>query len=445
MSNDNGFEFLRASDERKIRLSRRAVFSGGVAIVGWAASRAALAQEFSPKHKFPQPTRDDYLHDNTDMPWLQPGAGPSEVGRRSPFVKLKRQNITNSTTRIYATGSSPDWSSFIGTITPSDLCYERHHAGIPLIDPSKYRLLVHGMVDRPMMFTLEDLKRLPAEKHFFYWECQGNGGYRPKGGKVNPNVTILDTLGRSSACEWVGVPLREIMRRVNVHPEATWSLVESFDAAGLARSVDIDTLWNNAYLMYGQNGEPVRPENGYPVRLFVPGFEGNISNKWIRRMQFSNRMFEMREETSRYADHPNTGTYAGDTLQYSVQCGVRSHILTPSGGMDLAKNPPPVEVRGMAYSGYGKIARVEVSTDGGKTWQDARLHEPVLPRMATWFTAPWIWDGQETKLKSRAVDELGFKQPTHEWLAKYSPQGASYNAIQTWHIHPNGQVTHAFS
>jgi sulfane dehydrogenase subunit SoxC len=291
-----------------------------------------------------------------------------------------------------------------------------------------------------MVFTLDDLMRLGAEKRFHYWECQGNGGYRPRKGKVDPNVTILETLGRSSAAEWVGVPVRTIMEMVNVQPEATWSLVESFDAAGLARSVDIDTLWNKAYLMYGQNGEPVRPENGYPVRVFIPGYEGNISNKWIRRMKFSNRMFEMREETSRYADHLPDGR----TFQYSVQMGVRSHIIRPSGGMQLTYTGPQ-ELRGMAYSGYGKIARVEVSVDGGRKWQVARLHEPVLPQMATLFTLPWSWNGEEVKLTSRAWDELGFRQPTHEWLAKYSPQGASYNGIQTWQIHSSGRVTHVWA
>jgi sulfane dehydrogenase subunit SoxC len=291
-----------------------------------------------------------------------------------------------------------------------------------------------------MVFTLEDLMRLGAEKHFFYWECQGNGD-RPNKERVNPNVTILDSLGRSSACEWVGVPMRTIMELVNVSPDSSWALVESFDGAGLARSIDIDKLWNNAFLMYGQNGEPVRPENGYPVRLFLPGYEGNTSNKWIRRIQFSNRMFQMREETSRYADHLPDGR----TYQYSVQCGVRSHIITPSGGMDLAAAPPPRELRGMAHSGYGKIAGVEISTDGGSTWNLARLYDPVLPKMATMFTYPWTWNGGDVKLTSRAWDEHGFKQPTHEWLAKYSPQGASYNGIETWQVHSSGMVTYVWA
>ncbi len=436
---DQKFEFFRASDEKKFHISRRQLLSGSGAVIGWAASRAALAQEFSHDNLFPQPTPDTYVNNDTNTPWTQAGAAPTEVGRRSPFVDLKRI-IQVSGTRIYATGSSTDWSRIIGTVTPSDLCFERHHAGIPLIDPTKYRLLVHGMVERPMVFTLEDIMRLGAEKHFFYWECQGNGE-PPRRGKVNPNSTILDSLGRSSACEWVGVPLRTVMEMVNVKPESTWALVESYDGAGLARTIDIDKLWNDAFLMFGQNGEPVRPENGYPVRLFLPGYEGNTSNKWIRRIQFTNKMLQMREETSRYADHLDDGR----TFQYSVQCGVRSHIITPSGGMNLADSPPPRELRGMAYSGYGKIAGVEISTDGGATWHLARLHDPVVPKMATMFTFPWIWNGQEVKLASRAWDDQGFKQPTHEWLAKYAPQGASYNGIETWLVHSSGRVTHVWS
>ena len=436
---DTDLDFFRASDEKKHRISRRQLLSGAGAVVGWAASRSALAQQYSHDNLFPQPTPDTFVNNNTDQPWSQAGAAPSEKGRRSPFVKLKR-TLEVSGTRIYATGSSTDWTKIIGTVTPSDLCFERHHAGIPLIDPAKYRLLVHGMVERPMVFTLEDIMRLGAEKHFFYWECQGNG-QAPSKGKVNPDSTILDSLGRSSACEWVGVPLRTIMELVNVKPESTWALVESYDAAGLARSIDINKLWNDAYLMYGQNGEPVRPENGYPVRLLLPGYEGNTSNKWIRRIQFSNSMFQMREETSRYADHLPDGS----TLQYSVQCGVRSHIITPSGGMNLTETPPPRELRGMAYSGYGKIAGVEISTDSGATWNLARLHEPVLPKMATMFTYPWTWKGEDVKLTSRAWDDQGFKQPTHEWLEKYSPQGASYNGIETWQVHSSGRVTSVWS
>lgn len=411
--------------------------------MGWlAAGRAAAQAQGLPSHDkmLYQPTRDEYLNNDTDMPWRAAGAGPSELGRRSPFVTPKR-TIAAPASRIFMTGSNTDWRGIDGTITPSDLCFERHHAGIPLIDPAKYRLVVHGMVERPMVFTLDDLRRLGAEKNFFYWECQGNGGYRARSGpeSLNPDVTILDTLGRSSACEWVGVRVRTIMEMVGVHAESTWALVESHDAASMARSLDIDTLWNKAYLMYGQNGEPVRPENGYPVRLFIPGYEGNISNKWLRRMQFSDRQFQMQEETSKYADHVADGS----TFQYSVQCGVRSHIIVPSGGMQLT-HTGPMELRGMAYSGYGKIAYVEVSTDGGETWQRARLHDPVLPQMATMFTLPWAWNGRELKLKSRAVDESGFKQPTHEWIAKYNPQGVSYNAIQTWHIHPNGSIAHVY-
>jgi sulfane dehydrogenase subunit SoxC len=436
---DSDLDFFRASDEKKFKISRRLLLGGGSAVVGWAASRAALGQVYSHQNLMPQPTPDNYVNNNTDTPWSQAGAAPTEVGRRSPFVDLKR-TIEISGSRIYATGSSTDWSKIIGTVTPSDLCFERHHSGIPLIDPSKYRLLVHGMVERPMVFTLEDLMRLGAEKHFFYWECQGNGE-APSGGKVKENSTILDSLGRSSACEWVGVPFRTVMELVNVKPESTWALVESYDGAGLARSIDIDKLWNDAYLMYGQNGEPVRPENGYPVRLLLPGYEGNTSNKWIRRIQFGSSMFQMREETSRYADHTDDGR----SLQYSVQCGVRSHIITPSGGMNLAQTPPANELRGMAYSGYGKIAGVEISTDSGATWHTARLHGPVLPKMATMFTFPWTWNGETVKLTSRAWDDQGFKQPTHEWLAKYAPQGASYNGIETWQVHSSGRVTNVWS
>lgn len=442
MAKDGGLGFFRASDEQKVRLSRRMILSGSAAVVGWAASRAALAEE---KKKYPaledpipQPTAKDYVGNDTNKPWAQVGAGPSELGHRSPFVQLKR-SLRRPTRNIYDESSFTDWrmAGANGMITPSDLCFERHHAGIPLIDPAKYKLLVHGMVERPMIFTLEDLKRLGAERRFVYWECQGNGGHRMIKGKVDPEITIGDTLRMSSACEWIGVPLRTIMEMVNVAQGATWGMAESYDAAGLGRSVDIDTLWNRAYLFYTQNGEPVRPENGYPIRFMVPGTEGNLNVKWVRRIKFSNQFFQTREDI-RYGDPVRGGPY----YQYSVQFGPRSHIITPSGGMQLTYTGP-MEIRGMAYSGYGKVARVEVSTDGGETWQNARLHGPVLPQMATMFTLPWNWDGKETKLKSRAVDETGHRQPTHEWLAKHSPQGASYNAIQTWHVHSNGSITHA--
>lgn len=432
--------FIRASDGKEMPLTRRSVLAGSAAVIGWVASRAELrAQEkYPPEDPLWQPSREEYVNNDTDRPWAQTGAHPSEVGSRSPFVDLRR-TIPMPPRNIYMESSYTDWrmGGAGGMITPSDLCFERHHAGIPLIDPGKYQLLIHGMVERPMMFTLDDLKRLGAERRFVFWECQGNGGHRMSAGEVDPDTTILETLRLSSACEWIGVPIRTLMELVNVDPDATWGMVESYDAAGMNRSVDIDTLWSRAYLFYSQNGEPVRPENGYPVRFMIPGMEGNINIKWVRRIKFADHYFQTREDI-RYSDPVPDGPY----YQYSVQYGARSHIITPSGGMQLTQTGPR-EIRGMAYSGNGRIAYVEVSTDGGETWQMARLHDPVLPQMATMFTLPWSWDGSETKLKSRAVDETGYRQPTHEWIAKHSPQGIAYNAIQTWHIHPNGRITHA--
>ncbi len=293
-------EVTRASDMSTIRIGRRSLLGAGAAVVGWAASRAQLrAQEHYPQpgDPLPQPSPEEYASNDTDAPWAQTGAHPTPVGHRSPFVKLAR-SIDMPTRNIYMESSSTDWrmGGAGGMITPSDLCYERHHAGIPLIDPAKYTLLVHGMVERPMVFTLEDLKRLGAERRFVYWECQGNGGYAMSKGKVDPKVTVLETLGLSSACEWIGVPLRAIMDLVNVDPASTWAMVESYDAAGLNRSVDINTIWSRAYLFYSQNGEPVRPENGYPVRFMIPGMEGNINVKWVRRIKFSDHYFQTRED-----------------------------------------------------------------------------------------------------------------------------------------------------
>jgi sulfane dehydrogenase subunit SoxC len=322
----------------------------------------------------------------------------------------------------------------MGTITPADLHFERHHAGVPDVDPKAYSLLIHGMVERPMVFTLADLKRFPAVSRICFLECSGNLNRT-----AGPETTPQQLAGQTSQSEWTGVALATLFREVGVRPGATWFLAEGQDAALLARSIPIDKAYDDALIAYGQNGEAVRPEQGYPARLLLPGWEGNTNVKWIRRIELSDRPFMTREETSKYTDPLADGT----ARIFSFVMDARSLITYPTYPVTIPRGW--LEISGIAWSGSGKISRVDVSTDEGKTWTAARLQEPVLPKAHTRFRHLWNWTGGEAVLLSRAVDETGYVQPTRaKVLALRGPGSTTYhmNPITGWRIRPDGTVVY---
>ena len=324
-----------------------------------------------------------------------------------------------------------------GIITPGGLHYERHHGGVPMIDPAEHRLLVHGLVERPLLFTVDDLMRLPAVTRTHFLECSGN---TPLWKHVPPEWTVQNTHGLLSCSEWTGVRVADVLDQVGVKPGASWVLAEGADAAALARSIPIETLLDDALIAYAQNGERLRPEQGYPVRLLLPGFEGNTNIKWLRRLKIGDQPWETREETSKYTDL----IPGGMARQFAFVMEVKSVITAPSGGQTLGR-PGFHEVRGLAWSGRGRVTRVEVSLDGGANWQDAALQEPILPKCLTRFRLPWRWDGADAFLRSRATDETGAVQPTRDALlaARGTNAHYHYNAIHGWRLAANGRLINA--
>jgi sulfane dehydrogenase subunit SoxC len=349
------------------------------------------------------------------------------IGQRSPFEQPRRIVGQDS--------SLTPLQDLYGIITPADLHFERHHAGVPAIDPQRYKLLIHGMVERPMVFDLESLKRFPCVSRLHFLECGGNGRLSFRGIRPDFSPQLVD--GLTSTSEWIGVPLATLFREVRVRPGAKWFLAEGGDAAVLARSIPIEKAWDDALIAYGQNGEALRPEQGYPARLFLPGWEGNTNVKWIRRIEVADRPFMTREETAHYTD-----PLPDDTARmFSFVMDAKSIITFPAFPVALP-DKGWWEITGIAWSGRGLITRVDVSTDGGRSWAPAELQQPVLPKCHTLFRFLWKWDGNEAMLMSRAVDQTGYVQPTLEELRRVRGPGTSYhfNHIRAWHVRPDGAV-----
>jgi len=380
------------------------------------------------------------LRDVPDDPTRVPGtpvADDGGYGTRSQFETEVRQRFPTPTTISSWTMTPLDKSE--GVITPSGLHFERHHGGIPTIDPARHFLLVHGMVERPRKFSMADIRRLPSVSRLHFIECSGNGLTEWR----KPTLkTVQGTHGLLSTSEWTGVQFSAIARQVGPREGAAWALAEGADAAVMTRSIPLEKLLTDAIVAYAQNGEALRPEQGYPLRLILPGWEGNTHIKWLRRIELSDKPFMTREETSKYTDLLGNGK----ARQFSFTMEAKSVITFPSGEMKLP-GPGFYEVTGLAWSGRGRIARVEISADGGNSWQLAALQDPVLPVCTARFRFPWFWNGQPAVLQRRATDETGYEQPTLKQLIAIrglaGPFGSVYhlNAIQSWAIAGDGSVS----
>jgi sulfane dehydrogenase subunit SoxC len=303
------------------------------------------------------------------------------------------------------------------------------------IDPRKHRLLIHGMVDRPVMLTMEEIKRLPAVSRIYFVECAGNTRWE----WAKPTMPgVQGTHGLTGCSEWTGVPLAVLLREAGVQKGASWILAEGADASGNERSIPLTKAMDDILVAYGQNGEALRPENGYPLRLVVPGWEGNVSVKWLRRITVADRPYMTRMESVAH-----TGLLPdGKAREFMLVMEAKSVITFPSGGLRLP-GPGFYEITGLAWSGRGLVRRVEVSTDGGKTWRPAGLQQPVLRLAHARFRFPWRWDGREAVLQSRCVDETGYVQPTRTDLVKVRGLNFIYhnNSIQSWKVAVDGQVS----
>jgi sulfane dehydrogenase subunit SoxC len=327
--------------------------------------------------------------------------------------------------------------SLVGTVTPSGLHFERHHSGVPAIKADTHELWLHGLVSTPLAFSMSDLKRLPAVSRMHFIECAGNTGRDHLG---NPGKDPQESHGLLSSSEWTGVPLKILLDAVGVQPQARWIVAEGRDASMLNRSIPLAKALDDVLVAYGQNGEALRPEQGYPVRLLVPGWEGNVSIKWLSRIEVTDQPYMTRDEAAYYTDLLPNGT----ARRFTFLMEVKSVITSPAGRQRLAAKGIQ-QISGLAWSGRGKVRQVEISTNGGKTWAIARLEGPIHSKAVTRFTLPWHWDGSPAVLMSRCTDEAGFTQPTRDELVAERGMNATdhYNGIKAWYVHADGGVHHA--
>jgi sulfane dehydrogenase subunit SoxC len=328
-----------------------------------------------------------------------------------------------------------------GTVTPNGLHFERSHSGIPDIDPDRHRLLIHGLVKRPLVFTLEALDRYPMESRIAFIECGGNSGALYQKDPAPLNAQALH--GLVSCAEWTGIRLAALLEEAGLDPKGQWLLAEGADAAGMSRSVPLGKAMDDAMLALYQNGERLRPSNGYPVRLLLPGWEGNINVKWLRRIKVTEGPTMTKDETSKYS----ISLPSGKALQFVFPIEGKSIITRPSPGLTL-REPGFYEISGLAWSGNGRITRVDVSADGGKSWAPAALQEPVLPKALTRFRLPWHWQGGPAVLQSRASDDTGYVQPTRaQLIAELGTARTIYhfNGIASWAVGENGEVRHVYA
>jgi sulfane dehydrogenase subunit SoxC len=336
-----------------------------------------------------------------------------------------------------------------GIITPSGLHYVVTHGyDPPDIDPRQHRLLIHGLVERPLIFTLDELKRLPSASRTHFIECAGNTS--PSDNKQLPK-TVQYTHGWTSCSVWTGVPLSVLLQEAGLQATGTWIVAEGDDAGKLTKSIPIQKALDDVIVAYGQNGEAVRPENGYPLRLVVPGFEGVYNVKWLRRIKVVDEPYHARSESTGYS--VLRPSFQGKAFWFDFELGPKSVITRPAGGQVL-QSRGFYEIRGLAWSGGGAISKVDVSTDGGRTWRAAELQGPALRKAHTVFVLPWTWNGEEAVIQSRCTDDRGDIQPSladlatlwgvnPEYFQSPTTRVFHFNPVYPWRVRSDGRVESA--
>jgi sulfane dehydrogenase subunit SoxC len=386
----------------------------------------------------------------TDDAWsLVPGTTVPDYGTRSRFEKNVVRTLSNPKGEPRTQHARTPHHLLNGTFTPNGLHFVISHAGDPDLDPDKHRLVIHGLVKQPLVFTLDALARYPTVSRMAFVECGGNSAPLFSREPIQASVQALH--GLVSCAEWTGVPLSTLLDEAGVDSKAKWIIAEGADPPHLSRSVPLTKTMDDAMIALYQNGERVMPGNGYPMRLLVPGWEGNMNIKWVRRLQLTEEPGMTFYEARTYAPIlPGGKAYRFYFLQE-----VKSFITHPSPGLAL-NGPGFYEISGIAYSGNGRIAKVMVSADGGKSWAQAELQQPVLSKAFTRFRAPWRWDGGPAVLQSRAWDEAGDAQPTRSQLVTARGEttrvpavtafpSQHYNAITSWSIERGGEVKHVYA
>ena len=365
---------------------------------------------------------------------LGPGVVAKPYGDPSDFEDLQRRTVPWLTVDAASSISMTPLQDLDGIITPSGVVFERYHGGVPNVNPDQHRLIIHGLVERPLVLTMEDLRRFPSVSQIRFIECPANGGMEWRGAQME---ALQFTHGMLACCEWTGVKLSTLLEEVGVKPEGKWILAEGADAAGMSRSIPLEKALDDTIIAWGQNGEALRPEQGYPLRMLNPGWEGNTSVKWLRRLEIGDQPWHHREETSKYTDlMPN-----GRSRRFTWVMETNSVITSPCPENPL-KQPGFLEIRGLAWSGRGRIKAVDVSLDGGVNWQRTELGELVIPKALTQFSLKTQWNGQPWLLQSRAIDETGYVQPTLKQLRDERGGWSIYhkNSIHTWNVTETGDV-----
>jgi len=404
-------------------------FLGGAALAGAGLVTAGSARAEAGK---PDPLITDvqdwnrYLGEGVDKhPYGVPSRYEKNVIRRDvPWLTASPESSVNFT----------PLHDLDGIITPSGLCFERHHGGVADIDPANHRLMIHGLVEKPLVFTMEDIKRMPRENRIYFLECAANSGMEWRGSQLNG---CQFTHGMVHNVMYTGVPLRAILAEAGLKPKAKWLMLEGADSSGMNRSLPLEKALDDVLIAFAMNGEALRPEQGYPLRAVIPGWEGNLWVKWLRRIEVGDRPWMAREETSKYTDLLADGR----SRRFTFFMDAKSVVTNPSPQAPLKQKGRNV-LSGLAWSGRGTIKRVDVTLDGGKNWQSARIDGPVLDKSLTRFYVDFDWNGGELLVQSRAMDSTGYVQPTKEELRKIRGANSIYhnNGIQTWHVKPNGET-----
>ena len=373
------------------------------------------------------------------QPWMQElgdGVDASPYGMPSDYEKdVKRRSVEWLTADPVSSINFTPLHDLDGIITPNGLCFERHHGGVARVDPAEHRLMIHGLVDKPLVFTMEDLKRFPRENHVYFLECAANSGMEWRGAQLNG---CQFTHGMIHNVMYTGVPLKLLLEEAGVKPSGKWLLVEGADAAAMTRSLPMEKALEDCLVAFKMNGEALRAEQGYPVRLVVPGWEGNMWVKWLRRIEVGAQPWHQREETSKYTDLLPDGT----ARRFTFEMDAKSVITNPSPQAPITHGPGPTVLTGVAWSGRGRIPRVDVSIDGGMNWHTARMDGPSLMKSMHRFYYEFDWDGSPLLLQSRAHDSTGYVQPTKEQLRKVRGVNSIYhnNGIQTWAVDADGRA-----
>ncbi len=360
------------------------------------------------------------------MPYGLPSAYEKSVHRR---------NVSWLTADTYSSVNFTPLHDLDGVITPNGLCFERNHSGVALIDPARHRLMLHGLVKTPLVFTMADLMRFPRQNRTCFLECAANSGMEWRGAQMNG---VQFTHGMIHNVMYTGIPLRVLLAAAGVRPSAKWLLLEGADAAGMTRSLPLKKALDDCMVAFRMNGEALRAEQGYPLRLVVPGWEGNLWIKWLRRIEVGDKPWHHREETSKYTDLMSDGR----ARRFTWQMDAKSVITSPSPQAPIVHRPGPTILTGIAWSGRGALSRVDVSLDGGRNWQIARLSGPADTFALRRFYLEFDWDGRPMLLQSRAHDSTGYVQPTKDRLRAIRGENSTYhnNGIQTWAVNKNGEV-----